>query len=60
MVITLKKMIIINDDNVMVITLTKIMVVVVTIRVDGDMTLPFPQMRQTFFPSEEESKDSFH
>ena len=38
MVITLTKMIIINDDNVMVITLTKIMVVVVTIRVDGDRT----------------------
>ena len=27
-----------NDDNVMVITLTKMMVEVVTIRVDGDRT----------------------
>ena len=38
MVITLTKMIIINDDNVMVFTLTKMMVVVLVIRVDGDKT----------------------
>ena len=39
MVVTLTKMIIINDDNVLVISLTKMMVVVVvTIRVDGVRT----------------------
>ena len=50
MVITLTKMMVINDDNVKVIALTKIMVVVVTIREDINWKKTFSTHARIFWP----------